>query len=52
MGDPAVDLEYLAVVDPATFLPAPENHHGRAVVLLAATVGDTRLLDNTVIRVG
>ena len=51
-GDPAVHLDYLSIVDPATFLPADDNHHGRAIVLVAARVGDTRLIDNTQIYLG
>ncbi len=46
VGEPRVELDYLAVVDPATFLPVDGNHHGRAVVLIAARVGTTRLIDN------
>ena len=45
---PGVDVEYLAVVDPETLEPA---EHARAglLVLLAARVGRTRLLDNAVL---
>ncbi|THG29590.1 pantoate--beta-alanine ligase [Naasia lichenicola] len=46
MGEPVVKLDYLVVVDPATFEPAPDDFHGRALILIAATVGDTRLIDN------
>ncbi len=48
-GDAVVELDYLVVVDPATFLPVDSDHHGRAVVLVAARVGETRLIDNTTI---
>ncbi len=51
-GDSDVQLDYLTVVDPATFLPVDEGHHGRAVVLVAARVGDTRLIDNQAIYIG
>ncbi|MBG6238899.1 pantoate--beta-alanine ligase [Mycetocola sp. CAN_C7] len=46
VGEPRVELDYLAVVDPATFLPVDGDHHGKAVVLIAARVGTTRLIDN------
>ena len=48
-GDPNVDLDYLAVVHPATFLPVAADHRGRALVLVAARVGDIRLIDNTMV---
>jgi len=51
-GDDTVQLDYLQVVNPATFLPVDGNHHGRALVLLAARVGDTRLIDNATIQLG
>lgn len=46
MGEPRVQLDYLAVVDPSTFLPVDGTHHGTAIVLIAARVGTTRLIDN------
>ena len=49
MGEPLVELDYLALVDPATFLPVDDDHQGRAVVLVAARVGTTRLIDNETI---
>ena len=51
-GDDTVRLDYLQVVNPATFLPADDNHHGRAIVLVAARIGDTRLIDNATIQLG
>jgi len=50
-GDQAVELDYLAVVDPRTFLPVDSDHRGKAIVLVAARVGDTRLIDNAPVRV-
>ncbi|SDH39083.1 pantoate--beta-alanine ligase [Agrococcus jejuensis] len=41
-----VQLDYLAVVDPATFAFVGEAHHGSVQVLVAARVGDVRLIDN------
>ncbi len=45
-AEPAVKLDYLVVVDPETFLPVGEGHHGPAIALIAARVGSTRLIDN------
>jgi pantoate--beta-alanine ligase len=45
-------LDYLVVVDPATFLPVEGDATGEAVVLVAARVGTTRLIDNAVITLG
>jgi pantoate--beta-alanine ligase len=47
MGEERIRLEYLNVVDPATFLPVDENHTGRALALIAATVAGHRFIDNT-----
>ncbi|CAN5240107.1 pantoate--beta-alanine ligase [soil metagenome] len=46
MGQHLVELDYLAIVDPATFLPVDTGHSGKAIVLIAARVGETRLIDN------
>lgn len=46
MGEQRISLEYLSVVDPATFLPVDEGHHGRALALIAGTVGGHRFIDN------
>ena len=43
-----VDAEYLALVDPDNFQPIT-NVNGRVLVAVAARVGDTRLIDNTII---
>ena len=47
-----VSLDYLVVVDPETFLPITEDFRGRALVLVAAIVGSTRLIDNAFVEVG
>ncbi len=44
--EPDVKLDYLAVVDPETFLPVGEGYRGAATLLIAARVGSTRLIDN------
>jgi pantoate--beta-alanine ligase len=51
-GEPGVDLDYLAVVNPQTFLPVANGYSGAALVLIAARVGRTRLIDNRTIAVG
>jgi pantoate--beta-alanine ligase len=51
-GDATTELDYLAVVDPDTFLPIDDAAHGRALVLVAARVGETRLIDNATIALG
>jgi pantoate--beta-alanine ligase len=47
-ADAAVAVDYLAVVDPDTFEPVAEARDG-ALLLVAARVGRTRLLDNAVL---
>jgi pantoate--beta-alanine ligase len=49
-GDDVVKLDYLAVVDPRTFLPVADDHRGEARVLIAAQVGPARLIDNDAIH--
>ena len=46
MGEPLVELDYLKIVNPSTFLPADDDYRGPALVLVAARVGSTRLIDN------
>jgi pantoate--beta-alanine ligase len=46
MGESLVQLDYLTIVHPDTFLPVDDDHHGKAIVLVAARVGSTRLIDN------
>ncbi len=45
-GDPPVVSDYLALVDAATFTDAGDGHRGPALLLVAARVGTTRLIDN------
>jgi pantoate--beta-alanine ligase len=52
MGENLVRLDYLSVVNPATFLPVDDDYRGKARVLVAARVGDTRLIDNALIHLG
>lgn len=46
MGEPLVELDYFAIVDPKTFLPVSDSHRGRATAIVAARLGTTRLIDN------
>ncbi|MFI7129127.1 pantoate--beta-alanine ligase [Nonomuraea sp. NPDC050153] len=41
-----IAVDYLALVDPATFAEVDESYAGTAVLAVAATVGTTRLIDN------
>ncbi|GAA3543817.1 pantoate--beta-alanine ligase [Nonomuraea rosea] len=43
---PRLDVDYLALVDPATFAEVSESYEGMAVLAVAARVGSTRLIDN------
>jgi len=45
-GEPLVDLDYLAIVDPATFRAVGTGFRGQALAVVAAKVGGTRLIDN------
>nr|WP_281274915.1 pantoate--beta-alanine ligase [Georgenia muralis] len=48
----AVQTDYLALVDPDTFLPLPEGATGPGLLAVAARVGTTRLIDNTRVDLG
>jgi len=50
MGERLVSLDYLAIVNPATFRPVDDGYRGNARVLIAARVGTIRLIDNEAIR--
>ncbi|MGW4031084.1 pantoate--beta-alanine ligase [Streptomyces sp. NPDC004838] len=49
---PPIALDYLALVDPATFTEVPDDHQGDAILAVAAKVGTTRLIDNIPLRLG
>jgi pantoate--beta-alanine ligase len=51
-ADPPLATDYLALADPATFTHVPAGFSGQALLLVAATVGKTRLIDNTAVRIG
>ncbi len=46
------DVDYVALVDPDSFTPVPDDHVGEAVLALAARIGSTRLIDNTSVTLG
>ncbi len=48
--EPAVELDYLELVDPDTMVPVPPDHGGAALLAVAAWVGGTRLIDNTTVH--
>lgn len=45
-----VELDYLTIVDGDTLLPITEKAHQNTVALVAAKVGETRLIDNIIIN--
>jgi pantoate--beta-alanine ligase len=45
-ADPPVAVDYLELVDPGSFTPVKPAYTGDAVLLVAAKVGVTRLIDN------
>jgi pantoate--beta-alanine ligase len=48
---PAVRLDYVALVNPANFEPIEAGFVGRALLIIAAQVGSTRLIDNLSISI-
>jgi pantoate--beta-alanine ligase len=51
-AEPALAVDYLAVVDPGTFTPVLPGRAGPAVIVAAATAGGTRLIDNVPVVLG
>ena len=49
-AEPCFELDYATIVNPATFTELPDDHVGPGTFVLAARVGNTRLIDNTVIN--
>ncbi|MEU2428894.1 pantoate--beta-alanine ligase [Streptomyces sp. NPDC007861] len=49
---PPLDLDYLALVDPADFGEVADGHTGEAIMAVAARVGTTRLIDNIPLTFG
>jgi len=51
-ADPPLMTDYLELVDPATFADLDSGYAGPAQLLVAGTVGKTRLIDNALLTVG
>lgn len=51
-ADPPLVLDYLALVDPVRFTAIGDGHRGRALLLVAARAGTTRLIDNAQVTLG
>ncbi|MFE0176097.1 pantoate--beta-alanine ligase [Streptomyces sp. NPDC059002] len=49
---PPLELDYVALVDPADFTDVRPGHSGEAVLAVAAKVGATRLIDNIPLTFG
>jgi len=47
--EPAFELDYAAMVNPVTFAEVPDDHIGKVLMVLAARVGNTRLIDNALL---
>lgn len=52
MGEELVELDYFTIVHPKTFLPVDDDHRGKAIAIVAARLGSTRLIDNETIHLG
>ncbi len=52
LGSSGVAVDYLSLVDPATFTPVDGAHTGPAILAVAARVGRTRLIDNVPLTFG
>jgi pantoate--beta-alanine ligase len=51
-ASPRVQLDYLALVDPASFTEVAADYRGLATLVVAAKVGTTRLIDNASLQFG
>ena len=47
--EPEFALDYAVLVNPATFAEVPDDHTGPVLMLVAAKVGSTRLIDNALL---
>jgi pantoate--beta-alanine ligase len=52
MGEPLVKLDYFKVVQPKTFVQVDDDYKGKAIAIVAARLGDTRLIDNEQLYLG
>ncbi|RFU41679.1 pantoate--beta-alanine ligase, partial [Actinomadura logoneensis] len=51
-AEPPLELDYLVLVDPATFTEVAAGHTGPAVLAVAGRVGATHLIDNVPLELG
>ena len=51
-AEPALALDYLALIDPASAQEVGRGYRGSAILAVAARVGTTRLIDNAPLMVG
>jgi pantoate--beta-alanine ligase len=51
-GQPPVHVDYLVLADPDSFADVQPDHQGAALLLVAAKVGTTRLIDNVLLQLG
>ena len=49
-AEPCFELDYATIVNPSTFGEVSDDHAGLAIFVLAARVGETRLIDNAKIN--
>jgi pantoate--beta-alanine ligase len=49
-AEPCFELDYATIVNTTTFAEVPDDHVGPATFVVAARVGGTRLIDNTIIN--
>jgi pantoate--beta-alanine ligase len=49
-AEPCFELDYATIVNSTTFAEVPDDHVGPATFVVAARVGGTRLIDNTIIN--
>ena len=49
-AEPCFELDYATIVNPVTFTEVPDDHVGAARFVIAARVGETRLIDNMMIN--
>jgi pantoate--beta-alanine ligase len=51
-ASPPVHVDYLVLADPNTFTEVGPGYRGNALLLVAARVGSTRLIDNISLEIG
>jgi pantoate--beta-alanine ligase len=49
-AEPCFELDYATIVNPSTFAEVTDDHVGLGTFVVAARVGETRLIDNTTIN--